>query len=1067
MTKGLLKNIIRTIKGSFGRYIAILLIILLGVGFFCGLRLTQPVMAKVQADYIERLSFYDVRLLSTYGFDDTDVENIKKTEGARDAEGSVSFDFCWFSGDAEIITKALMIPERINLVNLIAGRMPEKPEEILADGKKFKESDIGSVIKISEQNEEDTLDYFKCEEYTIVGICTSPLYMNVERGTTTLGRGSIDNFMYFRRDGLNFEYYTELYVKSVNDYIPYSDEADTDNENLCDSSKLVAESSVNKRYEDIVSEANDKIADAEETLEKESSEAKAELDDAKKKLDDAAKELADGEAELKDAKAELDDAKAEIDKGAKKLQSNFKSWSGAISYGRNEIKKGRNELSEKKKEGEAKLAKSKEALEKSEKDYEEKYKQYQMAVSMVEAGLISEEASGIAAAKAGLDTYRSELDKGWEQYNQGVKTLESEVAAATKKLNAADKQIDKFEAGIKDYNEGLKKYNDGVKELEDGRLEYEDGLREYEDGLKEYEDKINDAKKEIDDAKKEVAELEDPELYAFGRSYNAGFASFESDSLIVDKVAKVFPVFFFMIAALICSTTMTRMIDDERGQIGILRALGYSSRAIMTKYLIYSGSAAIIGALVGYFGGGFLFPKVIWIAYQMLYNIPGYTTIYNIPLLIIALLVSLLCSVGTTYLAVRSDMKREAADLVRPRAPQAGKRIFLERLPFFWNRLKFLHKVTLRNIFRFKKRMFMMIIGISGCTALVLTGFGIRDSVADLAEYQYNEILKYDLLVTCKEKIDDTVLSEIEETLDQSDENLARTMMTSGNIANINTKDTTKDIYFVISDDAELSDIIILKNIDNKKQVLAYPGQNEAVITDKAAKILGIKVGDTAVIGISDTEKAEVKITGIAENYVQSYVYMTGDTYTYLFGKEYEPKTLVVSLKPDMDEYKIGANIADLDEVGSVTVVTDIKNRIGNMMQSLNYVIILVIGSAGALAFIVLFNLGNINISERVREIATIKVLGFHRGETGAYVFRENIILSIMGIIVGLPLGILFHAFVMDQIQVDMVSFMTEINKYSYIYTVVTVILFAVITDIIMRRKIAKIEMAESLKSVE
>jgi len=367
----------------------------------------------------------------------------------------------------------------------------------------------------------------------------------------------------------------------------------------------------------------------------------------------------------------------------------------------------------------------------------------------------------------------------------------------------------------------------------------------------------------------------------------------------------------------------------------------------------------------------------------------------------------------------------------------------------------------MRNIFRFKKRMFMMILGIAGCTALVLTGFGIHDSVANIGNFQFDNIQKYDISVMFSDPITEQWASALDAGSGDGIAAGAVTLMAAGDVTGPN---AVKSAYLVASDDPNITEIIDL-HLSGK--AVSYPGDGEILLTEKLAKLAGIRVGDMVTVSVSDTDQAQLRVAGLVENYVHNYIYMTGKTYDQAFADAFEPNTLLLRTTEEADEYALAADFARAEHVSSVTVVSDTRHMIDNMMQSLNYVVALVLASAGALAFIVLFNLGNINISERVREIATIKVLGFHSRETGAYVFRENIILSMMGVVCGLPLGVALHAFVMSQIQVDMVSFQNVIQPVSYLLTVLTVILFTVITDLIMRRKIARIDMAESLKSIE
>lgn len=1165
MTKPFQKNIWRSITGSFGRYLAILLIIMLGVAFLTGLRLTRPAMIETATEYLEQTALYDLRLISTIGFDDDDVAAAAGCDGVTAAEGSVSTDFLWTVGDEDRVLHARTLTGSLNLPELQEGRLPQAANECVVDADRFSSDMIGQTIQISDHNDQDTLDLFAYREYTVVGLVHSPLYLDVDRGTSSLGDGTVDAFILIPAEGFDSEYYTELFVKCA-DYPLYSDEYDAVIDQLTLAVEDGVTASVQLRYNDLVADAEQEIADGQQELDDQRSEAQTELDDARVELDDAwaqledaRKELEEGQAELDAAKAELDAAKAELDAGAEQLQSGFTSWEGALEAGWAAYNDGQAQLDAAIAQGQQLLGERLYQMETAEQaysdgmaqleegqaqydqglalwqqgydqyqaglaEYEANYAAYQAALEQYQQALeqfnaikdtlspeeaarqeaaleqtrltleqtaaaleagkaeldaaneeltarkaqLDESAATLAESRQQLEELRATLDNGWEQYNAGVAELEEQQAAQQATLDSVRASLEQFQSGIDAYYDGLASYNDGVETIREGWQEYNDGLAEYQEGLAEYEDgaaefdqEIADAEQTLDDARAELADLEEPELYVLSRSEsNSGYITFESDSTIVQRLSTIFPIFFFLIAALVCSTTMTRMVDDDRTQIGTLRALGYSRGAILSKYLLYSGSAATIGCLLGYFGGGWLFPAVIWIAYKMLYNIPGFICTYDPALFAISLAASLLCSAGITYLSCRHEMRSTPADLIRPKAPSAGKRILLERFTPLWRRLKFLHKVSLRNIFRFKKRMFMMLLGIAGCTALVLTGFGIRDSVANIANYQFDDIQKYDLSVSTSDPIAQDWLDDIGADYGEAIDAQAVSLMSAGELTG---SDATKSVYFVASDDEHITDIFDL-HLDG--QQIPYPGEGEVLISEKLSQLAGVRVGDTVEISISDEERAQVRVVGLVENYVQNYVYMTGATYAGAFGS-YEPTTLLIRTVEGEDEYSLAASLSNESGVTSVSVITDTRNMIDNMMRSLDYVVALILASAAALAFIVLFNLGNINISERVREIATIKVLGFHARETGAYVFRENLILCCMGIVIGLPLGFGLHHFVMDQIQVDMVSFKYVVKPVSYLLTVVIVLLFSVVTDLILRRKIARIDMAESLKSIE
>lgn len=1077
MTKGMIKNIWRTITGSLGRYMAVLLITMLGVGFVTGLQLTRPVMTAVQAQYLEDTNLYDLRLISTIGFDEKDVATAAGCDRVMVAAGSISRDFVTMVGNRECVLRSQMLTPGVNDPVLKEGRMPEAANECLLDADSFGKGMIGQTISIREYNDEDTANWFSEESYVVTGLGRSSLYTSADRGTTSLGKGSLTGFIYIPEEGFDFEVYTEIYVKLDHDLMPYTDEYDSFIDEISDKMETSVSASLQEHFLQLKEDGAKAIADAEKTLAEEKADAEKTLADARIELDDAAKEIAEGETALEEGRQKLADglitihnmeamlggAYNQLAEAAATIQPGFTSLTGAYEHGLDQANQAKTAMDGLISAGQAVLDITKSQLDAAEASYNTSLE------NLIAFGIPEN------LAEFQMRTTRAILDGRWARYNASVASLEEQRAEAQTQIDESLAQLAEFKAGIdayytgvnavakgkEDYEAGVLELSEAAETLAEGKTAYHDGLTEYTEGLKELDEKVTEAEKEIADAKEELDGLKDPELFLLGRDTNQGYVSFESDANIVKDLAKLFPVFFFLIAALVCSTTMTRMIDDDRTQIGTLRALGYSRKTILMKYLIYSGSAATIGAVAGYFFFGWLFPKVIWITYGMLYKIDGFFSLYSVPLLLILWAGALLCSCGTTYLALRRTMKDMPAELIRPKAPQLGKRILLERISFIWNRLSFLRKVAMRNIFRFKKRMFMMMLGIAGCTALILTAFGIHDTIALVCDFQYNDIEKYDLSFSCDRVVSDHLLEEITKGAEDQIVTMARLMSTSGDVLE---GKVTKSARMIVSADPTISTLI---DLHMGSQNVAFPGKGEVLLTEKLAAMTGYAVGDTVTISVSDTEKAQLTISGIVENYVYNYIYMSAETYEEAYGKDYQPKSVYMRLSSEADDHLLGVRFANKDHVQSVNLVSEFKKSVNNMMQTLNYVVFMVLASAAALAFIVLFNLGNINISERVREIATLKVLGFRRRETGAYVFRENLVLSIMGVVPGLPLGVLLHRFVMDQIKVDMVSFKVTINPISYLLTVALVILFTIATDLILRRKIDRIHMAESLKSVE
>lgn len=821
--KNIRKSTFREIKSSVGRFAAMLAIIALGVGFFAGLKVTRSNMVISMKDYLDRHGFYDFRLVSTWGFEPGDIEELKKMTGMpdgdaeiEDIEASISLDVMYSgAGGRRGVVKTMSLPDKVNAVELVAGRMPENSSECVADSRMFGEDAIGTVITIAPENEQELRDKFVSESFTLVGLVQSPLYVQFERGNTSLGTGRLDGFIYLQPEAYHIEYDTDIYVRFRQNNPLYGD-----------------------AYIDYI--------------------------------------------------------------------------------------EGKQEL--------------------------------------------------------------------WEQSLSRL----------------ADRRYQKIrmEAGL--------------------------------------------------------AELEKPETYVLGRNTNVGYVCFENDSNIVEGIANVFPVFFFLVAALVCITTMNRMVEEQRTQIGVLKALGYSSAGIMSKYMTYSGLAAVIGCVSGFFLGTWGFPKVIWVVYGIMYNTDKLLYVFDWRLAFFSVLVSLLCSVGATWFSCRLELAETAAQLMRPKAPKAGKRVFLEKLPFLWKRLSFLRKVSVRNIFRYKKRFFMMLLGISGCTALMVTGFGIKDSIADVAERQYREIQVFDLGVSLKTPASEELETRLTEL---SEEGIADFLCLTESNMDIVTEKGTKSIYVVAGDAGRLSDYVDMHTKGGEK--IAYPGVGEGVITQKLADRYGIAMGDEVCLRDGDMHEMTVKITAVMENYVNNYLYLSEDTMESFYGGNLEKKTVYVNLKDDADPHALAATIMELEETASVDVNQDTVERVGSMMESLNIIVVIVIICAAGLAFIVLYNLTNINITERIREIATIKVLGFFKRETESYVFRENLLLTVLGMFPGLVLGKFLHAFVMSQIQIDLIAFDTRVAPVSYLYSAILTVVFAWLVNRGMSGKLENVSMTESLKSVD
>lgn len=683
-----------------------------------------------------------------------------------------------------------------------------------------------------------------------------------------------------------------------------------------------------------------------------------------------------------------------------------------------------------------------------------------------------------------LTSRQSEIDTGKKELNDGITRINNELSGILERISEIENDINNPDyLGNKEVLVFLKstleetkyKLDATLSELESKKAalveaqekinqsfdEYNKALHEANAQFAEAEQELLNAKEKIQKGKQELADIKEPKTYLLDRSSNIGYVSFENDSAIVEGIAKVFPAFFLLVTALVCMTTMARMVEEHRVQIGTLKALGYSDASIMWKYIFYAGSASLLGSIVGYAVGTVLFPTAVWKAYELLYHFSSKIEYVFSPVLaVLSVGVAMVCSVGVTWLSCKNELMEMPAQLMRQKAPKPGRRVILERIPFLWSRMSFLAKVSARNILRYKKRFFMMIVGIGGCTALVVTALGLRDSIVNVAKDQFGGIFTYDYNINFDTpKTKDEIKTFQEETQDII---LQSVFYQSGNV-DVLLKSGTKNAFIIATDDQNLTNMI---NLQHNGETISFPSEGGAVISNKLADLAGVTVGDAIQIRVDEIEIKSLTVSGVFENFVNDYIILSADTYEQVMEtqSEYSDALAIAAL----EDHNAGAAklLSDYGAI-NVTVNSEIRSRVDNMMSSLNSVVYLVILSAGALAFVVLFNLSNININERVREIATIKVLGFYPMEVGAYVFRENVVLTLIGTVCGLPFGIWLHWYVMKHVQVDFLALPTRIAPLSFLLAILITFIFTFLVDIVMRTKLERINMAESLKSME
>ena len=1059
------KSTFREIKTSLARYLAIFAIVALGVGFFSGLKDCKESMVSTARRYLEQTNFYDYQILSSYGADDDSVAAAEAWEGVKDAEGSIQIDVMARSGSGDSrALKAISLPEKINTLNVTEGRLPQNVNECVIDAYSITDEGfrVGDHIEITDENDKDKRKDFKVKDFEIVGLVNTPIYLDYQRGSTDIGNGSLDTFFYIDKDAFDVDYYTNLYVKLKGDEGSFTDEHEDKLKAQEDNMEALAEAVTAGRREEARKEAQEKLDEKKQEYEDNLAEYEKEKKDAEKKFDDAEDKIEKGEKLINANREKAKKGKSEAKTALKDLEDKL-----------NEVNEGIVTLNSERKKAEDGLAQAKigkEQAEKGKADLETAINGLRQAAQADpdNADQYNAQITELSTQLAGVDQQIAQIDATINEINAGLNTIDAKLKEAEKGKAQIEKGISKAKKGITQAESGLSELEKKEKELDSNKKKLKNEEKKADSEFEKAKKKLDDAKDKLDEAQEKIDDMEIGNSFALSRKENAGYASFDSNSSIVSNIAKIFPLFFFLIAALVCMTTMTRMVDEQRTQIGVLKALGYSNGQIVGKYMFYSGSAAFLGSVLGFFAGCKVFPVVIWNAYTMMYDFShtvDYIINYKLGLAVLA--VALLCSMGATWVSISADFKVPPAELIRPKAPPAGKRILLERITPLWNRISFLYKVSIRNIFRDKKRFLMMVIGVSGCTALLIAGIGIRATISKVADYQFDEISLYDITVIFSKNMTDgrqkDFMKETQDGTGIADENVR--FLHRGELTMV-IGDKTTDITCVATEAEGFDDFI---NLHTGDQHLEYPGKGEIIIVKKTSHDYGLGVGDEVKLreGYRETK---VKIVGVADNYVYDSIYMTPETYREGFGKDPDIKAAFINFEDGTEEEVIrnaSADAAGYEYTAATQTNLDVRENVSRMMKSLNSIVYVVILSAALLAFIVLYNLTNINITERIREIATIKVLGFYQLEVSQYVFRENLFLTAVAAVVGIPMGDWLLKFVIDNIVLSMIYFEPRHGPYDIPAAVALTFLFAFFVNLAMQKRLRDVSMTESLKSVE
>ena len=1075
------KDIVRSIRHSLGRFVAIAAIVALGCGFYAGLRMTAPDMKLAADAYYDGTDLMDIRVVSTLGLTDEDIEALRDVPGVSGVEAAYSADVLATLNDEQYVMRVHSLSPSaatavktdagaissddanyLNRLDLVEGRWPTSANEcvIFNDRVMSGPSSLGDTVTVdpSVGNVQDTLAE---AEFTVVGRVHSPLYVSsTSMGTSTIGSGTIEQFMYVLPEAFDADMpYVEAYVSVEG------------------AAELPADSDA---YDDRVAgvvAAIEGIAPAREQARVDGlkAEAQADLDEARAEYE---KEEARAKTELADARAELDAAKEELDEGQRKLDAAASTLSASekkIKDGEKEYAQGTESLSKRKADAEAQFAEAEQQIAANEANLAEAnaaLPTLQDALAQAEAALQvpnlpAEQRAELEATRADLEQKIADIAAAATALEEAKAQLAQERASADAQIAAAQAQLDQaktsVEEGKKQLEEGKAEYEQAKADLEAGRAEYEQGVADYDAAAAEANEELDKAEQELADAQKEIDDIEPPDWLVMDRTKNFGVVSFASDADRIDAIASFFPFIFFLVAALVALTTMTRMVEEERMLIGTFKALGYSRARITSKYLIYAALAAGLGSVIGIAVLSQVLPWVIMEAYSIVYYVPRAAMPIDWPIALAAAGLGIGITLLATWAAAAATLRETPAALMQPPAPKAGKRILLERVGPLWRRLSFSWKVTFRNIFRYKRRFLMTVFGIAGCTALLVCGFGIRDSVVALSGKQYGQVgvTRYDLMLV-------TSAADLEDVAAELDADAQVTSFVPARVDSLTVEyGGSKDsvTLVVVPDDANLADYVVLADDSGAAVDLADSG---VAITKNAEQVLHFSPGDTLHVQDATLHEADVEVGAVVMNYLGNTLYMTQSAYERAFGQKSGLNGLLVKLG-GTDEQKIAfsekvsADARTLSAVSTAKLTRDFSSA----FTLINTVVYVVIVLAAALSFTVVFTLSNTNISERERELATIKVLGFRPHEVHTYINKETLLLTGLGVVFGLPGGYLLTRGLTWILRMPSLYFDTTVAWSSYAISAALAFVFTIAVSLLTNRSLDRVDMVGALKSAE
>lgn len=1072
MNASVIKDFLRELKNSFSRFISIFFIVLVGVAFFAGIKAAVPDMQYTADQFYDASKLYDIRVFSPLGLTEDDITALRQSEGVKRVDAGYMADVVTRIESLELVFRVHSLPQDLNQLIVTSGRLPQSSGECVVEDSKNVELDlkIGDTITVTSGTPHKKLeDALARDSFTIVGTVRSADYLTYEKGHTDLGSGSINFYMIIPPEDFSYPVFVEALIevegaRELNSF-----------------SKAYQRSTLRvlNQIENLGGER------AEIRAEELREQATAELNDAKKEF--AAKEK-EFQTEIGAAEKELSEAKDKLVSGEATLETEQKNLERTLSEGWAQVAQGEKDLADAEAQYNQTLGAYNRAMEEHGDqiarlnsiagDIDGLYNdalvgQSQMQTELQNPDLTPEER---ATRQSMLDSY-SQLIYLVERTNNQVGGLnnlaqgsisnaEQQLAAAGQSLANGRAQLEASKAKlIAAEQEGNEQFAAARKELDEGWKEYREGEAKYLAEKADGEKQLQEGRERIIRAENEIERLAAPKWFVLDRESNIGLVTYKLTTQRMNAIAGLFPVFFILVAALVCLTTMTRMVSEQRSLIGAYKALGYTNRIVSFKYVAYAALASLSGAIIGIGLGMSFFPRAIFQAWSMMFIIPEFLRTPQWPLVFSSIIVATLSMMAVAYWATRNELQGVPAILLRPKPPTSGGRILLERLKTVWAKLSFMQKVTARNIFRYKKRFWMTVAGIMGCAALLLAGLGMNNSVSQVVDRQFNEIFRYDLAVGLSLEGDLSAAADKVSDILADDPGVMAFEPVSNFNAEVDNLRTTVPVSLIVPQQtANLADYIQLRQRQDQAPIdLDGPG---VVISEKLARMLSLKPGDYLSLRSGGITK-KVEIKAITEQYVFHYAYMNADYYTDIYRRAPQPNGFQVRLHDQADSEKLTQTLSGLSEVSNVLLFSKMAETFDEQVKSLQSIVILIIISAGILAFVVLYNLSNINITERIREIATLKVLGFYNREVSSYVYREIMLLAIFGCLLGLGAGIGLHRLVMRAIEQDNIMFGYHIEPLSFGFAFLLTMSFTIFVNLVMYHKLIKIPMVESLKSIE